>query len=290
MNTNNPLKENVICVLNPDGIKFLDTFKSSKVPVKQLVTPQQAYELQKQDLFRDQIQENTIYIFHPLYNQFIIRKKEDDDKLIQRRINAIETIVSYLGGKNFKILSTHACLKKEKSDVKADVECNAKDLSTKVDVDNKFAFKKDDYAKSDIEISGNAQWKGKYSEAGFNEALRIATENGIENDPVIAFLLEQRNPKHPNPIRRKKYHVKLYSELSQYLEVANKLQTNVSDAMTMTDIKAKIDVDVKKSTEEECSETLDFEVDFGPAINKIAILISIIAALIVAVILLVLFL
>lgn len=266
MNKINPLKENVICVLNPDGIKYVETFESSKVPVKQLVTPQRACELQEQGLFRDPIRENTIYIFHPLYDQFIIRTKEDDDKFIQRRINAIETIVSYLGGKNFKVLETHESRKEKKTDIKADVGVDVTQDLTKVNVGDDFSLEKNDSSQKDMEVYSGAEWEGKYSEKGFNEALRIAKEYGIDDDPDISFLLEQRSPEHPNPIQRKDYHVQLHSELSHYLHVANDLKVAVDNVITLTSVDVEVNVDVEKSSREETSETFDFSVEFGPVV------------------------
>lgn len=119
------------------------------------------------------------------------------------------------------------------------------------------------------------QWPGNYTEEGYERAKVLALESGLDEDPGIKSLLEQRNPCHPSPASSSRYKIELYSSMKNSLEIATNIKVGVSKSLNLPmgagasgSVNVGIDVNVEKNEYAESHEIMDMQVEFGPYIPK----------------------
>lgn len=158
------------------------------------------------------ITENAVLIFEP-YSQQYISATDAEQIFFDRKFDVLSQIASLLGAA--KISRKVESYEEEKRVLTADG-----DISYKV-----------------VEVSSNMRkehterYRNRYEKireytsprlttSGFEEALKICEDTGLIYDQDFKALLDQRNPRHPNPIKREIYHIELSKELNESLEVA----------------------------------------------------------------------
>lgn len=247
----------VVCVMNPDDIYWIKEKKELSKFSGSFLSPYEAKEMETtQGVEFPEIRENVIFMLDPtVKNKYIIRTESSDADIVERRINAIEVIVSLLGGKNFKIISERKANKSKETQVEVKVNVD----TPKVGANNDINVGTNITQSGEINIVATAEFKGEYSEENYFKAEAIAKQYGLFNEPTISSLLMTRHPDNCNEILKKTYSVNTCKDLKENLEVAEDLKVNVMNA-----VKVDIDVNVKTSHDERYIEIFEFEVEFGP--------------------------
>ena len=201
------------------------------------------------------LQEGLVLTKEPNRLAYYYRTDETDCRVINERCLAIEAILSYLGGKEFKYSETSSFRSQRKTDVDVNVgfKKSGIDIGNQTDVNTS---EKQDQSGDKIVA---ALWDGKYTKEGYMRAVELAKVNGLLSDPAIAALLEQRTPQHPNPIYRQEYHVNVTADLDRSVHVLEDISANLKDK-----IRGNLKVDVKTSRKIDQQSTVDFFVSFGP--------------------------
>lgn len=257
--------EDVVCVLNPDDIFYLQNYQSHTK--KDLVSP---YDLQcwrENGIQVPKVSEGSILIKHPFANSYVVLDDSKEEDIVLDRINKIEAILSYLGGTEFEVI--HTCSKKYH--IKKDTDFNAG-----IDVKpNKSSEKSANFnAGLDVNVckegendfktthTNHTQWTGGYTPKGYREAMAIAVENKLDKDPVIKSILTQRNPEHPNPIALKEYSVDVKSDIINSKKTAIKLAADIKTKMLSINPSLGFSRNVDENSSEQT--THDFRVKFNP--------------------------
>ncbi len=245
-----------LCVLNPDDVYNLR--KNNANDSYYCVTPYEALELQNQGVsfpIEPHLQEGLVLTRESQGCGYYFRTDETDCRLINERCLAIEAILSYLGGKDFRYTETSSFKSQGSTDVNVGLGGKAKgiDINTKTDVKNNLNI--DDNSNKTV----SAKWSGNYTQEGYLRAVELAKINGLIADPTIAALLEQRIPSHPNPIESQEYHVNITADLDRNIHVLEDISANLRDK-----VNGHLKVDVSTSRKVDQASTVDFFVSFGP--------------------------
>lgn len=256
-----------ICVLNPDDVYKLKEYHAEDSYY--CVTPHEALALQQQGVSlpsTPHLQEGLVLTKEPNRLAYYYRTDETDCRVINERCLAIEAILSYLGGKEFKYSETSSF----RSRRTVGVDVNAGFKKGGIDVGNQTGVDTDENIGQSGDKTVAALWDGKYTKDGYNRAVELAKVNGLLSDPAIAALLEQRTPQHPNPISRQEYHVNVTADLDKNVHVLEDISANLKGK-----IKGNLKVDVNTSRNLDQQSTVDFFVSFGPIpveVNQQAVL------------------
>lgn len=245
----------VVCIMNPDDIYWMKEHSNISKYMDNLLTPYEALELKNQGVVFPTFRDNVIYMLNPLEdNTYIERTESTDADIVEKRINAIEVIISHLGGKHFKAISNRKTIKGKDKQVGVNLKVNTPkvDVASKTDVYTQAASTET----KDIFVS--ADFEGEYSEKSYNIAVATAKQYGLDNDGEIKKLLIERHPNHCNTLRRKKYIVNTCRDIKDNLKVAEDLQVGVMKA-----INVGVEANVKTSSDEHYTENFEFEVEFG---------------------------
>lgn len=245
----------VICVLNPDDIKFLKEENAENVD--SFKTPFEIMELKEQGYNFPDIKEGRAYMRDPFdKKKFIYRMPIDDEKAIEKRISIIEQIIYYLGGKKLII---HVKTE-EVTDQSGHVSHEAGVSSSSININEKGNIGQQSHEGGTKEVSLATNWEGPkpMTKESYEEAERIAKEYGLFNDTDINNFFVMRRPGAFRRMENKTYHVHTHQDLTRNLEIAQKIDATVKVA------KIKLDVNYERSKSEARSETYDFEVEFDP--------------------------
>lgn len=245
-----------LCILNPDDVYNLRNNHAENSYY--CITPYEALELQSQGVsfpVDPHLQEGLVLTRKPRGLEYYFRTDETDCRVINERCLAIEAILSYLGGKEFRYSESTSFRSKHSADI--GVEVGVKKSGVKVDNDTEVNTHSDKGETGDKVVT--AQWSGKYTHDGYLRAVELAKVNGLIADPTIAALLEQRLPSHPNPIASQEYHVNVTADLDKSIHVLEDISANLQDK-----IGGHLKVDVNTSRKIDQSATVDFFVSFGP--------------------------
>lgn len=256
--------EDVVCVLNPDDIFYLQNYQSHAK--KDLVSP---YDLQcwrENGIQVPKVSEGSILIKHPFANSYVVLDDNKEEDIVLDRINKIEAILSYLGGTEFEVI--HTCSKKYhiKKNTKIDEKAKGKKKSFSGDESSEVSA--DNESGNDIEAkhTNHTQWTGGYTPKGYRKAMTIAVENKLDKDPVIKSILIQRNPEHPNPIALKEYSVDVKSDIINSKKIAVKLAADIDTKLVSINASLGFNRSVDESSSEQT--THDFKVKFNPIDRK----------------------
>lgn len=245
-----------LCILNPDDVYNLKNNHAEDSYYS--ITPYEALELKSQGVsFPDEphLQEGLVLTREPHGRGYYYRTDETDCRVINERCLAIEAILSYLGGKEFRYSETSSFRSKQSADI--DAELGGK--KSGIEVDNQTEVNTYTNQGETGDKSATAQWSGNYTHEGYLRAVEAAKVNGLINDPAIATLLEQRRPSHPNPIASQEYHVNVTADLDKSIHVLEDIRANLQNK-----IGGQLKVDVNTSRKVDQSATVDFFVSFGP--------------------------
>lgn len=262
--------EDVVCVLNPDDIYYLQNYQSHAK--KDLVSP---YDLQcwrENGIQVPKVSEGSILIKHPFANSYVVLDDNKEEDIVLDRINKIEEILSYLGGTEFEVI--HTCSRKYH--IKKDTDFNAgvdvKSKSEDGDGNNgngKLGVNVGKESENNFETThtDHTQWTGGYTPEGYREAMAIAVENKLDKDPVIKSILIQRNPEHPNPIALKEYSVDVKSDIIKRKKIAVDLEADINKEL----VNINASLGFSHNVDEKMSErtTHDFKVKFNPIERKV---------------------
>lgn len=276
----------VICILNPDDKYYLQKYSNCTDSLPYCVTINDVKDLQNRgvDIPETYRKENTILTLLPGKDKYIFRKPEDENNMIESRIKTVGDILSYLGAKSCSI--SFSSSNKADSDshvgvgVNVGVHCKAgygtTSVGQDVDVDAKVNVNNSKSSVNEMRLLSENQWPGNYTEEGYNRAKELAFESGLDEDPGIKSLLEQRNPCHPSPVSSSRYKIELYSSMKKSLEIATNIQVGVSKSLGLPmgagasgSVNVGIDVNVEKNSYAENHEIMDMQVVFGPFIPKV---------------------
>ena len=246
----------VVCIMNPDDIYWMKEKKEMSKFSSSFLSPYEAKEMETtQGVVFPEIRENVIFMLDPtVKNRYIIRTESSDADIVEKRINAIEVIVSLLGGKNFTAISERKADKNKETQVEVKVNVD----TPKVGVGNDTKVRTNSSQSGEISIVATAEFKGEYSEDNYFKAVAIAKQYGLFDEPTISGLLMTRHPDNCNEIIKKKYRVSTCKDLKENLEVAEDLKVNVMKAVNVD-----VDVNVNTSHDERYMEVFEFEVEFG---------------------------
>ncbi len=253
---NNPQHKSVVCIMNPDDIYWMKEQSNMSKYTDNLITPYEARELEKQGVEFPAIRDNVVFMLNPLEEkQYIVRTESTDADIVEKRINAIEVIISYLGGKHFKAISNRKTEKGKDTQVgvKLKVETPKVDVGSNTDVETNSS------SSDETEIFVSADFKGEYSEENYWIADAMAKQYGLDNDNEIQKLLKLRHPSNCNQVHRQTYKVNTCKDLKENLKVAEDLCVGVMKAVNVG-----VEANVKTSSDERYSEVFEFEVEFGP--------------------------
>lgn len=244
----------VIMTLNPDSKLYLENKKSSlDLPNNiSFLTP---IEVLEQKIPLPDKREGLTFTIHPIKREYVLFESlKNEEEIILRRREATKAIVAFLGGTNLKISEI------SKEDLKKQV---VTEVGVKVDVpatgsvEGNVKDSQGQCAKLESSITLTAIWDGHFSTENYEQAKLIAQTYGLEKDPVIEFLLIQRNPTNINPIKRQTYEVTLNKEI---VETYNLLAT-IATQVNAFSLSGKYHVEQEQKTFKE--EKLYFEVEFG---------------------------
>ena len=247
-----------ICVLNPDDVYNL----KEKYPEESYycLTPYDAIELKKAGVSFPEdtpLKEGLILTRDANRRGYYYRTNETDCRIINERCLALEAILSYLGGKEFRYAETTSF--RGNHQVGVNVDANVKVPKVSLGVSNNTDVETDkDLGESEEKIV-SAKWEGKYTREGYIRAHKLAEINGLLNDPKIASSFEQRTPSHPNPIETQEYHVNITADLDNNVRVLNELQGKLKNKV---DVELKVNVETSRSMNQ--ASTVDFFISFGP--------------------------
>jgi len=158
------------------------------------------------------VSENSLLILEPYSHQYIL-PNEAEITFFDRKFNALSQIASLLGASKISMkVESYEETKRELS-VNGDISYKAVDISATM---NKAQMEhlKNKYEKIREYTSP------RLTSEGFNEALRICEESGLIYDVNFKSLLAQRNPQHPNPMKKEILHIELSKELNESLDIA----------------------------------------------------------------------
>lgn len=250
----------VVCILNPDDIYWIQEKQTNLPnPSVNLLTPYQAKELRgSQGVVFPEIRENKVFMLDPFVEKrYIVRTESTDADIVEKRINAIEVIVSLLGGTKFKAISARKSDLDNETHIGAGVNVKVNDAIFGISADTKVDKDSKEYKEKCVTVM--AEFKGKYSKKNYYLAKEVAKQYGLSDDPKIMSLLETRNPDNPNYIKKKTYRVNTSSDLKRNLGVAGRLKTAVKNT-----VKVDLDVNVETSHDERYMDSFEFEVEFSP--------------------------
>ena len=281
----------VICILNPDDKYYLQNDSNCTDSLPYCVTIKDVRDLKNRgvDIPDIYVKENTILTQLPGKNKYIFRKPEDENSMIESRIKTVGVILSYLGAKSCSI--SFSSSNKADSDshvgvgVNVDVNGKAGDGTTSaeqgVDVDTKVNVNNSQSSVNEMKLLLINTWPGNYTEDGYKRAKELALESGLDEDPGIKSLLEQRNPYHPSPVSSSRYKIELYSSMKKSLEIATNIQVGVSKSLNLPmgvgasgSVNVGIDVNVEKNSYAENHEIMDMRIEFGPFTPKKVIVVE----------------
>lgn len=251
-----------LCILNPDDVYNLKNYHAEDSYY--CITPYKALEMKSQGIsfpVEPHMQEGLVLTRESTGKGYYYRTDETDCRVINERCLAIEAILSYLGGKEFRYSETSSFRSKHSVDV--DVAVGVKKGGIEVDNTTDVDIHTSQGETGDKTVS--AQWSGNYSHEGYLRAVELAKVNGLSTDPTIASLLEQRRPSHPNPITSQEYHVNVTADLDKNIHVLEDISANLKDK-----ISGHLKVDVKTSRKVDQSSTVDFFVSFGPIPTEVS--------------------
>lgn len=245
----------VICVLNPDDIKFLKEENAENVD--SFKTPFEIMELKEQGYNFPDIKEGRAYMRDPFdKKKFIYRMPIDDEKAIEKRISIIEQIIYFLGGKKLII----QVKTEEVTDQSSHVSHEAGGSSSSININEKGNIGQQSHEGRTKDVSLATKWVGPkpMTKESYEEAERIAKEYGLFNDTDINNFFVMRKPGAFRRMEDKTYHVHTHQDLTRNLEIAQKIDATLKVA------KIKLDVNYERSKSEAKSETYDFNVEFEP--------------------------
>lgn len=245
-----------LCILNPDDVSNLK--KNHTEASYYCITPYEYLEMKNQGVtFPEEphLQEGLVLTRDSSRRGYYYRTDETDCRRINERCLAIEAILSYLGGKEFRY-SESSSFRSNRS-VGVGVKGNIEKGGLTVDNTTEVSTTKNE-SKGGEKVA-EAEWSGEYTYEGYSKAVELAEANGLIADPAIASLLVQRHPSHPNPIAYQGYHVNVTEDLDKNIHVLEDLSVKLKDK-----IGGQLTVDVSTSRKVNESATVDFFVSFGP--------------------------
>ena len=256
--------EPILCILNPDDYYDIMELPHDHRPMG-CITPFQVEHLKEQGvLFPDNkpITDGLILVKHPTESRYIYRTEETDKEILQARVFWIQTIISYLGGKDLEVLKTESTtvLKENGVDVGVGAKCPVEGVPTTVNA--KSENNKEEHSTEQHSEYLHSEWPGTYTASGYNYAKQIAMETGLIDDPAIHSILRQRDPSHPNPLKRNQYSVKISSDLQKTLSTLNAINGDFGS------FGINVDVDVKTKLNVGQELTYDFAVSFGKLVTN----------------------
>lgn len=273
-----PFLPSVICILNPDDAYYLKEYEQQPdIDYKSILTPYDVQQMQIHgvDFSGVAIHENSILMRDCGQRKYIVRTPLTDSNSVEKRGHCVEQIVSYLGGIDFtwgessiKDINGKVLVGvKEGAFAKEPGSRKVVSYDHSVGVDTGLDLKKKKQLQSSASFYG-----GKYTVEGYNRAVEIAKETGLYQSDDIRSLLEERNPNHPNPLKRKAYQVDVVSDLKANVDVATKMQASIGKILG-----ANLDVNVDAAFRDGSSHSVVFEATFGPVEKKKNVLLYAIA-------------
>ena len=251
-----------LCILNPDDVFNLR--KNHKEDCYYCKTPYEVLEMKSQGIsfpVEPHLQEGLVLTRESTGKGYYYRTDETDCRVINNRCLAIESILSYLGAKEFRYSETSSFRGKHSEDI--DIEVGVKKGG--IDVDSTMGVNTNTNKGKTGDETASAKWmSGYYSHESYLRAVNAAKVNGLITDPVIASLLEQRRPGHPNPIVSQEYHVNVTADLDKNIHVLEDISANLKDK-----IGGHLKVDVKTSRKVDQSSSVDFFVSFAPSPTEV---------------------
>ena len=245
--------KDVVCVLNPDEKFRLQHYCGADV--SGVVTPYEMESLKSEGFEMPIIRENQIYLLHPYKRKYIEFTEKGEDDIVLERINRLETILSYLGGKDMCILSESLELndKSRMGEIHAGVDhpVAGGEMSGEMEDEQKN--------KDEISVATKSCWPGFYTIKGYRKALELAKQYKLDTDSTVEGLLLQRGPDHPNPIEKKEYRVDVRGDLEQMRNIAVDIKANLKKVGTEVALSGAYKTEDKQTRH----NTFDFAVSFG---------------------------
>lgn len=245
-----------LCILNPDDVYNLKN--NHAADSYYCITPYEVLEMQSQGIsFPDEphLQEGLVLTRKPHGRGYYYRTDETDCQVINERCLAIEDILSYLGGMEFRYSETSSFRSKHSLDIGVEAEGKKGGFEIGNNTEIKTITNQGNIGRKTVA----AKWSGNYTQEGYERAIEKAKDHGLISDPAIAALLDQRRPSHPNPIASQEYHVNVTADLDKSIHVLEDISANLHDK-----IGGHLKVDVNTSRKVDQSSTVDFYVSFGP--------------------------
>ena len=158
------------------------------------------------------ISENDVLIFEP-YSQRYVPVTEAQQSYLDRKYEALSLIAGLLGAS--KISMKVKTIEMEKRVLTADGEITYKA------VDISLGIEKEQFEKYTCQYNKCSEYPNPgLTTVGYLKAERICKETSLIYDPEFKSLLDQRNPEHPNPIKKAVCNIELSRELNRHLDIA----------------------------------------------------------------------
>lgn len=154
---------------------------------------------------------NDVLILEP-YTKRYIAAPQAEQEFFKGKFNTLSNIARLLGATKVEYKF------KSFDETKRELNANGEISCRSVDVSGSYAEQHRERYKSLYEKKRD--YPGDYTLEGFKEAEKICKDTGLIYDPGFKDLLAQRNPKHPNPLKKETFRIELSSELNNSFEIA----------------------------------------------------------------------
>lgn len=168
-------------------------------------------EVKKKIFSSPMIEEGTIWVLDPFEDRYYPADKAKD-VIPRSKFRAIEKIAGLLGAKSIHHVSSKTQVSKREMSASGDIKIKVFNANAQYSADFSFKFAQEETL--------DKEFKGNKTIEGYKKALEFCQTTGLIYDPEIKRMLEDCDPKHPNPIISQKYTVSLTSECEEQMDTA----------------------------------------------------------------------
>ena len=259
---------NVILVVNPDEKYYMQ--KKGNQYMNNCYTPLELKQkIENQDIVvssdvDNPIREHLWLTKYPTDNAYVQLTEDNECVDIERKINAIENIISYLGGTNFSAESFTGITRKVGVGYHPNRNADAVIEEMPVNINGFLNAQGDINFDGQHNVRSETRWSGICTPESYERAKTIARQTHLDQDSTIQYLLEQRNPAHPNQLTAKTYIVNVRRDVNENAEIALGMKASLSTLFS-SDLELKLNYSQVESLQSE----FKFSVEFLPQISPV---------------------
>ena len=259
---------NVILVVNPDEKYYMQ--KRGNHYMNNCYTPLELKQkIENQDIVvssdvDNPIREHLWLTKYPTDKAYVQLTEDNECVDIERKINAIENIISYLGGTNFSAESFTEITNKTGAGIHSNRNADAVIEEMPININGSLIAQGDINFDGKHNVRSETKWSGICTLESYERAKTIARQTHLDQDSTIQYLLEQRNPAHPNQLTAKTYTVNVRRDVNVNAEIALGMKASLSTLFS-SDLELKLNYSQVESLQSE----FKFSVEFLPQISPV---------------------